>query len=158
MTNYILTCDAPDSVAQRVRQRYIQDENGCHRWAGRVDRYGYGRFKMVCDGVKRETGAHRAAWLSMVGDIPQGLVIDHLCRTRSCVNPEHMELVTNEENVRRGIGVGRPPRPLGERATCAKHGPERGSFQTRKSGYVVWCCRDCIAERVARWKLKKAGQ
>lgn len=158
MTNYILTCDSPESVAQRVQERSVRHMDGCHRWAGSLDRYGYGRFKLLSAGIKRQTGAHRAAWLSMVGDIPEGLVIDHLCRTRSCVNTEHMELVTNEENGLRGVPGGRPPKPLSERVTCTKHARERGSFKMQANGYVKWCCKDCNTERVARWKSKNAVQ
>lgn len=47
--------------------------------------------------------AHRIAWTLLRGDIPEKLVIDHLCRNRSCVNPWHMEPVTNQENIDRGL-------------------------------------------------------
>jgi hypothetical protein len=47
-------------------------------------------------------GRHRKAWEALVGPIPDGMEIDHLCRNRACVNPEHMELVTHRENVLRG--------------------------------------------------------
>jgi hypothetical protein len=47
-------------------------------------------------------GAHRFAYLEFVGPIPDGLVLDHLCRNKKCVNPDHLEPVTNAENLRRG--------------------------------------------------------
>ena len=47
--------------------------------------------------------AHRWAWEQAKGPIPKGLVVDHLCRVRWCCNPDHMELVTNRENILRGI-------------------------------------------------------
>lgn len=69
----------------------------CWLWIGGLDAYGYGQFD-------RHDKAHRVAYEMLVGPIPEGLVIDHLCRVRRCVNPEHMEPVTHGENNLRGIG------------------------------------------------------
>lgn len=69
----------------------------CWIWRGVLDRDGYGQF-----GVGRKNlRAHRWAYESVVGPIPEGLEIDHLCRVKSCVNPLHMEPVTKTENIRR---------------------------------------------------------
>ncbi|WBB73252.1 HNH endonuclease signature motif containing protein [Micromonospora sp. WMMD1128] len=73
-------------------------ETGCWLWtAGLVD--GYGRF-MVTRQANR--AAHRVAYEGLIGPIPDGLVLDHLCRVRNCVNPAHLEPVTILENVMRG--------------------------------------------------------
>jgi hypothetical protein len=77
------------------------DENGCMNWTGSIDKAGYGRVQFR----GKRTGAHRLAYKLLIGPIPEGLTIDHVwergCRSRACCNPEHLEAVTNEENVRR---------------------------------------------------------
>jgi hypothetical protein len=76
--------------------RYRVDEaTGCWLWTGPINPAGYGS-------LPRGGGAHRAMWIAHRGAIASGLHIDHLCRCRACVNPEHMELVTCGENTRRG--------------------------------------------------------
>lgn len=76
--------------------RYIERRNRCWEWTGARNPDGYGKTG--------STLAHRVVYELIVGPIPDGMVIDHLCRNRACVNPSHLEPVTNRENVLRGAG------------------------------------------------------
>ncbi len=71
----------------------------CWNWIATTSSNGYGRFRVNGSYVQ----AHRWAYENQVGPIPAGLQIDHLCRTRSCINPKHMEPVTPQVNTLRGI-------------------------------------------------------
>lgn len=73
-------------------------ESGCWIWTGELNRNGYGRVWRL----GRRVMAHRAMYELLVGPIPEGLVLDHLCRVRCCVNPKHLEPVTVRENTIRG--------------------------------------------------------
>lgn len=74
---------------------------GCWQWTAGKNSGGYGRFKRD----DKSEPAHRLMYEHCVGQIPETLDCDHLCRNRACVNPAHMEPVTRRENVLRGIGI-----------------------------------------------------
>lgn len=72
----------------------------CWNWTANKSNGGYGLIK-----YKNSTiSAHRVSYILLKGKIPDGLVLDHLCRNRSCVNPDHLEIVTQRENILRGNG------------------------------------------------------
>ena len=79
------------------------DKSGdCWLWTGTINLEGYGSIKRN----RVRYVSHRVSYEALVGPIPEGYVIDHLCRVRNCVNPEHLEPVTIKENVLRGQGMG----------------------------------------------------
>lgn len=89
----------------RSEFRYHEEDRGfatsCWIWDGYISPEGYGRFGQQSGSIQ----AHRAVWERLNGPIPEGLEPDHLCRQRACVRPDHLELVTHPENVRRGANT-----------------------------------------------------
>lgn len=76
----------------------VDEASGCWVWTAARTSKGYGQFRIG----PRPVRAHRYAYTLLVGPIPDGLQLDHLCRNRLCVNPGHLEPVTNWENTLRG--------------------------------------------------------
>ena len=111
------------SDSARLLSKVRRLDNGCWEWIGRVTPTGYGAVNY---GGKPRVIAHRAVYAELVGPIPDGMTIDHLCHTRDvacgggvqcfhrrCVNPEHLEPVSGAENTRRGGSSRRTHCPSG---------------------------------------------
>lgn len=96
-------------LADRLEAKSIPEPNtGCWLWFGATNGIGYGKLSI---GHSGRIYAHRASYELANGPIPEGLHLDHKCRTPSCINPDHLEAVTNAENTRRGLlSKLRPPR------------------------------------------------
>ena len=147
---WITECPDPSRWAARIFESIETAESGCWSWLRSIDRHGYGRFRVSIDGRKRQMSAHRASWLAIRGPIPFPLLPDHLCRNRSCVNPDHMELVDNAENCRRGE-TGKALKGL---KGCGTHGMTEGRVATY-GGVRRWVCRPCETERRERWRARQ---
>lgn len=80
----------------------IDEATGCRVWQGSRFGGGYGQINA---GPGRTKYAHRVAWEVARGPIPDGLVLDHLCRNRACINPDHLRPITNRENILAGVGA-----------------------------------------------------
>src|ERR1700687_273872 len=95
--------------------RVNKHPSGCWLWFGTRNKHGYGLYGGYW--------AHRFMWERSKSKIPKGLVIDHLCRVRNCVNTDHMELVTPQENTLRGFG---PTARCARQTQCVKGHPFDG--------------------------------
>jgi hypothetical protein len=111
----------------------------CIIWTKQLDACGYGRQQK--DG--KAQAAHRVAYEEAIGPIPEGLELDHLCRNRACVNPEHLEPVTHAEDNRRAAAA---------RTTCRQGHPwdEENTYVWNNIRY----CRAC--NRAAKRRAKRA--
>lgn len=125
-----------DTVSRFVKKYEVNDFSGCWDWLAGKTQDGYGTF---FNGKKTQR-AHRFSYEYYNGDIPEGLEIDHICRNRGCVNPNHLEVVTRSVNMLRGDGPeisrqkmfklhekygGRPPiAVINENKTHCIHGHE----------------------------------
>ncbi len=76
-------------------------ESGCFIWLHACNPNGYGHFCITVGGKKKWVDAHRASYIMHKGPIPKGMTVDHLCKVKSCVNPDHLECVTYKENNKR---------------------------------------------------------
>lgn len=110
--------------------------SGCWIWKGALDKEGYGIFSIG----KKNKRAQRLSYEHWNGKLIKNLTIDHLCRNRACVNPEHLEQVTNKENLARGQGFG----ALNSKKThCPKGHPLSGEnlYQRSDGRRVCWICK-----------------
>jgi hypothetical protein len=129
------------SALERIRERLAEDESGCWIWQGPTDVKGYPKFG--------SQHAYRALYLEMVGPVPEGLELDHLCRKPLCCNPDHLEPVTHEENQRR------------RRTTVCRRGHPRNQENTRiqkKPGLVdgFQVCIPC--QRIGQQRYRDAAR
>ena len=145
--------DAPmreEDYAPRIVARFWKKVAGdgaeCWEWTA-SRRNGYGQFG-ICAG--RVIEAHRYAYEYLVGPIPEGLHIDHLCRNMGCVNPAHMEPVTLVENVMRGVGPG----AVNSRKTHCLHGHPFDDDNTYVDGRGRRHCRICRTRRQAEFNAR----
>lgn len=123
--------------------------DGCWNWTGATSGHGYGHIRSGGRG-EPELSAHRASYEMLVGPIPEGLHLDHLCRNRACVNPAHLEPVTCAENIRRGETGANERR----KTHCPQGHPYSGAnLHITPQGYRR--CRACNREKSRRLRARR---
>lgn len=148
-----------DLLTPRDPRVRIDASSGCWMWLGGVTGSGYGATKYGNTGAY---SVHRLAWERQHGDIPPGMHIDHICRVRLCINPNHLRVVTPKQNVlENSVGITARNARL---TACPKCG---GGFSVRYSTKEVRSdgtpreyriCRPCDAKRGrVKRAAKKAG-
>lgn len=136
----------------RFNKKYVvsseQFWNGapCWLWTAHKIEKGYGIFHFE----RRDMPAHRFSYEYHIGKIPEGLTIDHLCRVRNCVNPAHMEPVTNRVNGLRGFSVS----ALNARKTHCPRGHELAGNNLKVNHLGRRFCAICRKEQANRWARK----
>jgi hypothetical protein len=121
--------------------RFVNTQaSGCWLWTGGSERKGYGRFR---DEDKKLVSAHRWAYEYFVEMIPKGMQTDHLCNTPACVNPDHLELVTNLENQKRA-------------ASLRTHCPH-GHLLDGKKAIGIRYCKTCSREYQRKYQKEKSN-
>ena len=146
-------------VESRLEKLSESQPDGCVLWAGSVTNEGYGQMTFARKGYKTERlSVHRVAYELAKGRIPDGMVIDHLCRNRRCINVSHLEVVTQRENVMRS------PIAMGA-LNAAKTHCAQGHEYTPENTYIfrsgpprtttMRVCRTCRRRRNRNYAARK---
>lgn len=141
--------DERSAIAERLMAAVeIDPDTGCWLWT-HLSRYrdGYGQIRFK--GTKHK--AHRLSYETFVGPIPDGLVLDHLCRVRHCINPAHLEPVTQAENLRRGMA----PAHITHRTGVCQRGHVITGYNAQRQVGGWTNCRECRNASKRRYFARK---
>lgn len=139
----------PDALGRFLAKAEVDQETGCWLWNGYVAPSGYGQIRIA----SRLYLAHRASYMVFVGEIPEGLQVDHLCRVTRCMNPSHLEAVTPKENTRRST-AGEATR---RRHRAKTHCPQGHPYDSANTSITRSGARRCKACGRAYWRRKAAA-
>lgn len=153
-----------DQTPERVAAKFwrLVDRRGpsdCWPWIGGLDGHGYGTFGVrVSPGKWRNEKAYRFAYELLVGPIPDGLHLDHLCRNRACVNPAHLEPVTNRVNGLRGESFAAKNARKTHCPRGHEYTPESTRIKMSRHGHPGRECRICHTLRAhEKAKARRTG-
>lgn len=145
-------CDMADNRIKRLPYNFhdkIIIDSDCWRWTAFKSYDGYGRASVN----GKQGNVHRFSYEVFKGEIPKDLEIDHLCKNRDCLNPDHLEAISHQENVKRGS--------IAQKTHCPKGHPYSGDnliIENKKNGLKARRCRACRRpEEALRVKMKRRG-
>lgn len=135
---------SPKWTSEWLKGRSEVNEHGCWIWQRGCDKKGYGRVSS-----SRLPGAlvHRISYVLFKGDIPRGMTVDHLCEAKSCINPDHLEVVSIGENARRWY----------QKQTACKNGHPYTAESTKYTHKGTRFCGICLAASIERAKNRRAA-
>lgn len=139
---------------ETIKAHCIVDDQGCWLWTGSVNYDGYAQIHVP--GLNIGSRGHRITYFLTNHQLPKDMQVDHLCRNRRCVSPEHLELVTGAENVRRSDSI---TNVLASRTSCI-NGHELTETNTYYRRDGTRNCRECkrIRDRVRKARVRLERQ
>ena len=135
----------------------VEKTNRCWKWTGanngdKYGRYGYGRIRIAGKNIP----AHKYFYELLIGNVPSGLELDHLCFNRLCVRPEHLEPVTRSENLRRSWA-----KRIKNKPNCPSGHPFSGSnlyaASNKRTNRHQRVCKKCHNESNRRYRVRRAA-
>lgn len=127
----------------------------CWIWTGLLDRCDYGTIRWKINGHRQYFQAHILIWHLAYGDVPEGRVIGHTCRTHDCVNPKHLEAITDTEKNHRTQQTFQILRYRPNRDKYCIHGHDMTDANTYANPAGKYECRRCIADAQMRCKARR---
>lgn len=134
---------ATDDIGRFAQYIKLIPEHTCWEWVGGTNGV-YSQFYIK----SRKIYGHRFAYEYFVGSIPENLVVNHLCRNKLCVNPQHLEATTQKENIRHAVS-GKP------RSSVCNRGHERTEGNTYIYPSGVKACRPCVYLKINEYNMRK---
>ena len=104
----------------RLMSKAKEDDNGCWVWQPYKDKDGYGKIDLKINGIRSCIGAHRVSYATFIGAIPEGVNVLHHCDNPACINPEHLFLGTQKDNMEDMYAKGRENYLVGESCSWSK--------------------------------------
>lgn len=149
----------PQRVKDRAHEKVVRAANGCWISTYSTGSHGYAQIGWKNSGQQHMVLAHRAVWERLNGPVPIGMTLDHRCKSKRCVNPEHLRLLDNFENGRRINGAdwklgecanGHPNSMLGDTFRADRHGNRRDGLR----------CRECrkLYQLRNNWRTRHPGE
>lgn len=132
-------------IKERILEKILVNDKGCWVWQGAIYKKKYSTYSQIRTSKTKTRKAHQVSYEVFVGEIPNGTELDHLCKNKLCVNPQHLEPVTHLENMKRGY--------WNTKNKCINGHLYRGNTYINIRGHRE--CKICRKLRMKKFKTKK---